>query len=161
MAVAMYLNIPGVNGECQVTGFTNWIDVFSFSNGVSNPTSVSSGTGSGAGKADFSSISFQKVVDTATPSLFLTCCSGKHYDKAQLKILEAGGDKAVEFLVLDFTQVFVDSISWGAAGGGGKPSESVSFSFASIQYTYTPQTAQGTAGSPIPFGWSVLTNAKL
>jgi type VI secretion system secreted protein Hcp len=161
MAVAMYLSIPGVTGECQVDGFSGWIDIFSFSNGVSNPTSVGTGTGSGAGKADFSAISFQKTVDTSTPSLFLTCCSGKHYDKAQLKVLEAGGDANVEFLVVDFTQVFVDNISWGAAGGGGKPSESFSFSFASIQYTYTPQTAKGAAGSPVPFGWNVQTNKKL
>ena len=161
MAVNMYLYIDGVKGEAQAKGFTNWIDIYSYSVGASNPTSVGTGTGSGAGKVDISSMSIQKSVDTATPSLFLNCASGKHFPKAQLKVLEAGGESPVEFLVVDFTQVFIDSINWGASSGGGKPSESVSFSFASIQFTYTPQTATGAAGSPVPFGWNILQNTKL
>ena len=161
MAVNMYLYIDGVKGESQAKGFTNWIDIFSYSLGVSNPTSVGTGTGSGAGKADFSSVSIQKTIDTATPSLFLNCASGKHFTKAQLKVLEAGGDSPVEFLVIDFTQVFVDAVSWGGSSGGTKPSESVSFSSATVQFTYTPQTATGSAGSPVPFGWNVLQNTKL
>jgi len=161
MAVAMYLTIQGVNGECQAKGFTNWIDIHSYSVGASNPTTVGTGTGSGAGKVDLSSMSIQKTIDTATPSLFLNCASGKHFPKAQLKVLEAGGDSPVEFLVIDFTQVFIDSISWGGSAGGGKPSESVSFSMASIQFTYTPQLATGGGSGPIPFGWNILTNAQL
>jgi len=161
MAVEMFLTIKGVTGEAQAKGFTGWIDIFSYSVGASNPTTVGTGTGSGAGKVDISSMSIQKTIDSSTPSLFLNCASGKHFTTAQLKVREAGGDAPVEFLVIDFTQVFIDSISWGGASGGGKPSESVSFSFATIQFTYTPQTATGSAGSPVPFGWNVLQNTKL
>jgi type VI secretion system secreted protein Hcp len=161
MAIAMYLNIPGVTGECQATGFTNWIDISSYSVGASNPTTVGTGTGSGAGKVDISSVSIQKSIDLATPSLFLNCCSGNHYATAEIQVLEAGGAAPVAFLVIDFTQVFIDSISWGGSSGGGKPSESVSFSFASIQFTYTPQLATGGGGTPVPFGWNILSNAKM
>lgn len=161
MAVAMYLNIDGVTGECQATGFSNWIDIFSYSVGASNPTTVGTGTGSGAGKVSVSSMSIQKTIDTSTPSLFLNCASGNHFDKAEVQVLEAGGAAPVAFLVIDFTQVFIDSISWGGSSGGGKPSESVTFSFATIQFTYTPQLATGAAGSPIPFGWNILTNTQM
>jgi type VI secretion system secreted protein Hcp len=122
---------------------------------------VGTGSGSGAGKVDVSSMSIQKTIDTSTPSLFLNCAAGKHFASAQIKVLEAGGDSPVTFLQIDLTQVFIDSISWGGSSGGGKPSESVSFSFASIQFTYTPQLATGASGSPVPFGWNVLTNSKM
>ena len=164
MAIAMYLYIkgsPAVNGECQVTGFSNWIDISSYSVGASNPTSAGTGTGSGAGKVSVTSVSFQKSIDTATPSLFLSCCSGNHFDSAQIQVLEAGGNAPVAFLVIDFTSPFVDSISWGAADGGGKPSESFSFSYQSIKFTYTPQNADGSGGTPVPFGWNVQTNVQL
>jgi type VI secretion system secreted protein Hcp len=161
MAVEMLMSIPGVTGEAQAKGFSGWIDVYSYSVGASNPTTVGSGTGSGAGKVDLSSLSIQKSIDTATPSLFLNCCSGAHFAKGQLKIREAGGTAPVEFLVIDMTQVFIDSITWGASSGGGKPSESVSMSMATLQFTYTPQLATGAGGSPQVFGWDVLGNAKM
>src|SRR5437016_92647 len=139
MAVEMFLDIDGVKGESQAKDFKDKIDIFSFSLGASNPSSVATGAGSGAGKVSISSISVQKIVDSATGELFLACCKGKHYKKAKLTVREAGGDKPVEYMVLDFEQVFVDSISWGAASGGEKPSESVSFSFAKIQVDYKMQ----------------------
>ena len=58
-------------------GFTNWIDIYSYSLGASNPTTVGTGTGSGAGKVSMTSMSIQKSIDTATPSLFLNCCFGQ------------------------------------------------------------------------------------
>ncbi len=37
------------------------------------------------------------------------------------------------------TEVFIDSISWGGAAGGGKPSESALNVCKSLQVTYSPQ----------------------
>lgn len=161
MAVEMFLDIEGVEGESQAKDFTNKIDIFSFSLGASNPSSVSTGTGSGAGKVSISSISIQKVVDKASPKLFLACCQGKHYTKGKLTVREAGGDAPVEYLVLDFTQVFVDSVSWGAASGGEKPSESVSFSFATVTFSYTEQAGTGSGETAVPAGWDLQKNTKL
>lgn len=161
MAVEMFLDIEGVQGEAQAKDFTNKMDIFSFSLGASNPSSVATGTGSGAGKVSISSISVQKVVDKATSKLFMACCQGKHFTKGKLTVREAGGDSPVEYLVLDFTQVFVDSISWGAASGGEKPSESVSFSFASVKFTYQEQAAAGSGSKAGEAGWDLQKNSKL
>lgn len=161
MAVEMFLDIDTVQGESQVKGFESKIDIFSFSLGASNPTSVSTGMGSGAGKVDISSMSIQKVVDKATTKLFLACCQGKHFTKGTLTVREAGGDSPVDYLVVDFTQVFVDSISWGGAAGGGKPSESLSFSFASIKMTYQDQQSSGSGQKAGEAGWDLQKNTKL
>ena len=42
--------IDGMSGESQKSGAEGWIEIFSFSNGASNPSSVAFGTGSGAGE---------------------------------------------------------------------------------------------------------------
>jgi type VI secretion system secreted protein Hcp len=161
MAVEMFMDIDTVQGESKVKGFEGKIDIFSFSLGASNPSSVSTGGGSGAGKVSISSMSVQKVVDKSTSKLFLTCCQGKHFTKGKLTVREAGGDDPVEYLILDFTQVFVDSVSWGAASGGEKPSESVSFSFASVKFTYQEQGATGTGSKVGEAGWDLQKNTKL
>ncbi len=158
MAVEMFLDLDGIKGEAQSKGFEDKIDIFSMSFGASNPSQVAFGTGGGAGKVSLSSVSIQKVVDMATPDLFRSCCSGKHIAKGKITIREAGGDAAVDYMVIDMTQVFIDSISWGAAGGGDKPSESVSLSAASLKITYSAQTAKGSAQKGPSAGWDVKKN---
>ncbi|HEY1756940.1 MAG TPA: type VI secretion system tube protein Hcp [Bryobacteraceae bacterium] len=160
MAVEMFLDIDGVQGESQIKGFENKIDIFSYSLGASNPTSVATGSGSGAGKVDISSMSIQKIVDKATATLFDACCMGTHFDKGTLTVREAGGNAPINYLVMDFTQIFIDSVSWGGAAGGGKPSESVSFSFASINITYLIQTATGDSQAGGSAFWNLQKNTK-
>src|SRR5579885_2747377 len=101
MAVEMFLDIDGVEGESQAKDFVNKMDIFNFSLGASNPSSVGTGSGSGAGKVSISSISVQKLVDKATAKLFLACCQGKHFAKGKLTVREAGGDTPVDYLDLD------------------------------------------------------------
>ena len=155
MAADMLLQIDGIDGESQVEGKSGWTDILSYSLGASNPSSVASGAGSGAGRVSISSLNVQKVIDKATPILFLKCCNGTHFKNAKLVVREAGGDKQLEYLIMKFEQVFVDSVSWGAASGGGKPSESVSFSFAKIEIEYYPQKADGSLDSKVPAGWDI------
>ena len=130
MSVEIFLKIDGVPGESNAKGHEKEIELHSFSMGASNPSGVSSGSGSGAGKVDLSSLSIQKSVDLSSAKLFQQCCSGKHFDDATIVCREAGGDAPVDYWTIKLKQVYIDNISWGASSGGGKPSESVSISFA-------------------------------
>jgi len=161
MAVEMFLDIKGVKGESKASGFVDKIDIFSFSFGASNPSQSAVGGGMGAGKVSLSSISFQKVVDNATPELFHGCCTGTHYDTATITVREAGGDNPVSYLVIDLGTVMVDSISWGGASGGDKPSESLSLAYSTIKITYTDQDAHGKGQKGPEFGWNIKANTKL
>jgi type VI secretion system secreted protein Hcp len=162
MGVEIFLTIDGITGESQKTNAVGWIEIFSFSNGASNPSSVAFGTGSGAGKVDLSSISLQKQLDMASPYLFANCCSGAHASTGSMIVREATGGTSTEiYFQYDLTEVFIDSISWGGAAGGGKPSESVSVSAKSLMVTYWPQKTDGTLGDKIPKGWNTNTNAAM
>jgi len=72
-----------------------------------------------------------------------------------------GGDTTEIYFQYDLTEVFVDSISWGGAAGGGKPSESLSLSAKSIMVTYWPQDEKGKLGNKQAFGWNLSKNAKV
>jgi type VI secretion system secreted protein Hcp len=163
MAVSMFLEINGIKGEAQDKDFKskNAIDIFSYSLGASNPSSVGTGAGSGAGKVHLSSLSIQKVVDKSTADLFLACCQGTHFSKGTLTVREAGGTAPVDYVVMEFEQLFVDSVSWGAASGGEKPSESLTFSFGKIKFTYSLQDATGKGSKAGEAGWDISGNHKL
>ena len=162
MAVEIFLSIDGITGESQKTNAAGWIEIFSFSNGASNPSSVAFGTGSGAGKVDISSISLQKQLDIASPNLFLSCCNGTHVSTGCMIVREATGSSSTEiYYQYDMQEVFIDSISWGGAAGGGKPSESLSVSCKVLQITYWPQNTTGKLGAKVQTGWNQTTNAQV
>jgi len=158
MAVEIFLKIDGVTGESKANGHVGEIEVFSFSLGASNPSSVAYGHGSGAGKVDISSLSIQKQVDNASAKLFQNCASGKHFGTGTLVVREAGGDKPVEYYKLEMAECFIDSISWGGSAGGGKPSESVAMSFSSMKITYFPQSEDGSQGTQQQGSWDIKKN---
>jgi type VI secretion system secreted protein Hcp len=162
MSVEIFLKLDGIDGESEKKDAESWIEIFSFSNGASNPSSVAFGTGSGAGKVDISSLSLQKQLDKASPKLFLNCCNGTHIAKGFMIVREATGDATTKiYYQYDMTEVFVDSISWGGAANGGKPSESLALSAKSLNVTYWPQDTKGTLGKKVVAGWDVSKNAVL
>ena len=136
-------------------------EIYSFSWGASNPVTIGSGTtGAGAGKVSISSFNVMKRMDKASPVLFLACCKGAHYDKADVVLRKAGGT-AVAYLTYTFTEVFVESIQWsGSSGGDDTPTESISFAFGKCEMKYTPQDDKGNPGTAVPATWDLRTNVS-
>jgi type VI secretion system secreted protein Hcp len=149
MAFDTYLIIGDgtkVTGETTATGLspaTGWIEIFSFSWGASNPTTVSSGSsGLAAGKVSISSFNIMKKTEASSAPLFQACCAGQHFPTAQVVMRKATGTDAEQqiFLQYDFTDVMVESIQWsGSSGGDDTPTESVSFAFAAVKIQYFKQ----------------------
>ena len=160
MAFDAYLKIENVDGEVTAKGMEKTVEIYSFSFGASNPTSVSSSGGAGmsAGKVSLSSFNFMKKLDKSSAPLFQACCTGKHFPKATLSLRKAGGDAGQGvFLEYVLTQVFVDSIQWsGSTGGDDTPTESVSFSFSKIETTYFTVDAKGSASKAGQAAWDVV-----
>jgi type VI secretion system secreted protein Hcp len=166
MAFDAFLKIetPAVAGESSDAKHKGEIELFSFSLGASNPTTIGSATGgAGAGKVSFSSFSIMKKTDKTSPVLFQGLASGIHYDKATVTLRKAGGDNPVEYLKYTFGTVFVESIQWsGSTGGDDSPAESVSFVYGKLEIDYQPQGGTGKPeGGAIHGGWSVMKNVKV
>jgi type VI secretion system secreted protein Hcp len=160
MAFDTYLQIssPTVAGEATATGYEGWIEIYSFSWGASNPTTVSSGSaGLSAGKVSVSSFNVMKKTETSSPSLFAACCAGQHYGQAEVDMRKATGTSGQQqvFLKYTFTDVMVESVQWsGSSGGDDTPTESVSFAFGKVAIEYFKQdTATGAMASAGTASW--------
>ncbi len=159
MAFDAFIKLDGVDGESTRKDFEKQIEILSFSWGASNPVTIgSAGPGGGAGKASLSSFNFMKISDAASPVMFQSCCAGKHFPTAKVSLRKAGG-QAMDYLVYEFENCFIDSVQWsGSSGGDDRPIESVSVTFGKVTVTYTPQDAKGNpAGKPVIGNWDVTT----
>jgi len=158
MAVDMFLKLDGINGESQDELHRQWIEVESFSWGLTSMNSSATG-GAGAGRASFQDFHFKKQVDKSSPSLMLACASGEHIKGAQLSVRKAGGDSlgtvksGEEFLKIKLSDLLVSSFmqKCDAAGGLEDPQDSFSLNFARIEFTAMSESA----------GWDLKTNKAI
>jgi type VI secretion system secreted protein Hcp len=159
MAFDAFLSVDGVDSQSTRKGFESEIEITSFNWGVNNPTSVMFGEGSGSGKATLSSFNITKRTDMSSPQLFQACCLGKHFPKATVTLHKAAGENPVDYLRLDFTDVFVTDMQWAGTSGMGDdvPEESVAMTFGKVEMTYTTQKTDGTKDKAIVASYSPKT----
>jgi type VI secretion system secreted protein Hcp len=159
MAFDAYLQITGIPGESTDSAHSDWIEVLSYSWGVTQPASSTASSAGGATtqRADFHDFTVTKLLDKASPILAYTCASGQHLATVVLELCRAGGDK-VKYMEYKMEEVIISSCSVG----GDKtdvPMETITFNYAKITWTYTQQKrADGTAGGQIPKTWNLTTN---
>jgi len=159
MAADNFLKIDGIDGESTDDKHKSWIEVLSYSFGVSQ-TASSSQSSSGGGtteRANFQDLSIVKLLDSSTPKLMLSCAKGEHIKEVKLELCRAGGDKLL-YMEYKLSNGIISSLSNGG-GGGGEPTESVSFNYGKIELTYTKQKrADGGGGGNVPAGWDLESN---
>src|SRR5579862_4125760 len=101
MALQYFLKIDGVTGDSTDKNFAGWFAVDGFDIGVTNPTSIGSGsTGAGAGKATFAPL-------TVVASLFGDELKGTDLKSVELVAVEStkGTEQTVYDLKLTNAQI--------------------------------------------------------
>ncbi len=158
MATSTYLKIDPIKGESTDTKHKDWIEVLDFSNNLSQPMSGPSGTGGrSASRADFGTLTVQKLVDTATPDLAQYCAQGKHIAKLELEVCQETGEK-VNYFKYEMENVMVKSSHINGAGSE-RPTESIEFVFDKIGWEYTAVKNDGSAGTKVgPKKWNLQEN---
>jgi len=168
MAFNAFLQITGGSpppvGEATQASYEGQIEIYSFSFGASNPTTVSSGqAGLSAGKVSISSFNVMKNADKSSAPLFSALTTGQHYTGALVTLLKATGSSGVQqpFWLYTFTDVMVESIQWsGSSGGSDTPTESVSFAFGKVAIQYKIQdTATGAMTDGGQASWNLTTTS--
>ena len=128
--VDYFLKLEGIDGESVDKEFARWIDITSWSWGVSNSGTTHVGGGAGAGKANVSDFSFTTQFSAAAAKLFLTCATGKHIPSA---LITGRNDRTGVFLKIKLTDVLVTSYQTGASADN-MPTDSSSLNFAKIEF---------------------------
>jgi len=159
MAKDIYLQISTIPGESTDDQHKEWIEISSFSHGLSQmgTDAISGGSARTFGRCDHQDFSISKSLDKATPLLALTCSNGEHIEEIKIELCRASKDKGVymEYLLTD---CIVSSVNYSGSDGSGRPMESVTFNYATIQWTYTDWSADGKKGGQTQKFWNLKEN---
>ena len=146
LSAAIYMKFEGIQGESASPGHTGWIEVVSFSWGMSQSGGMAHGSGGGEGKATFHDLSFTHRVDKASPEIVKAALTGKHFPKVTI---DNNG------LHIDLQDVTITSAQKSGMGGGDLgPTETVKLSFVSdtfhVPTPNPPNPAGAVSGALVP-----------
>ena len=158
MAQDIFLKINGIDGESEDSTHKDEIEVLSWSWAVSQQSSMHAGSGGGAGRATVEDLTFEHLIDRATPNLTQYCLTGKHIDEARLVVRKAGGNP-LEYIKFTMSDVIVTSVApSGVSSSQQRPREIVRLSFARLKQEYVVQNAQGGSGGAITATFDIKKN---
>lgn len=160
MAVDIFLKIDDVKGESVDSTHKDEIDVLAWSWGASQSGTTHVGGGGGSGKVSVNDLSVTKWIDKSSPTLLLSCCSGKHYKQGLLTVRKAG-EKPLEYLKLTMKELIISSITSGGSGGEDRLTENLTLNFAEFKIEYTPQKPDGSGDAAVEAAWNIAENVKV
>ncbi|NJD88712.1 MAG: type VI secretion system tube protein Hcp [Betaproteobacteria bacterium] len=130
----IFLQIANLPGESLDKAHKDWIEVLSYSQGVS------------AGRC--SQISIQKSVDRSTPGLMELAAFQKPVASATLAVVNS--EYGVEYLKVAMTGVIVNDHAYSGCDGCGRPSDYMSLTPSSMTISYRRQNpSTGAFDAPI------------
>lgn len=150
-AVDYFLKIEGIPGESKDNKHKDFIDILSWSWGISR-----SGSGNGAGKVSSQDLTMTKFVDKASPKLFLACAKGEHIP--EIKLFVSSADR-LDYLKYTFQDVTCNSFN-PSGDHGSAPIESISFSYQKIIIDYKPQDGAKKDAETIRAAWDFQTSSS-
>jgi type VI secretion system secreted protein Hcp len=155
MAHDIFLKITGIDGESGDDNHKNEIELLNWSWKITQDSTMHSGSGGGAGKAQVADLEFEHYFDRASPNLMKMCLTGKHLQEAKLTVRKAGGTP-LEYLKITMTDVIVTKVApAGSSTDDVRIRERVALSFAKVKQEYTVQNAQGGSGGAVTAGYDI------
>jgi type VI secretion system secreted protein Hcp len=94
-------------------------------------------------------------IDRASPPLMAACATGRHLPEATIAQRKAGPGQQ-DYLIIKLSDVVVTGVLAASATDGG--SETVSLSFAKVDFEYKPQKPDGALDAGVHFKYDVETN---
>ncbi|MEM6933842.1 MAG: type VI secretion system tube protein Hcp [Pseudomonadota bacterium] len=157
----IYMQIEGgkVEGESKDDGHEKWIDILSMSGAVSNNGTFAMGGGGGRGRSQLADLSVLVNEGKSSPGLFQACCDGTHFKDATLHFTKSGGAQEV-YMKWELTNVLVSSYSISGSGED-VPTDSVTFNFEKIKYTYLEQDEKGKVSVAAEATWDQGKNKAI
>jgi len=162
MAFDCFLKIEGIPGESTDDKHKDWIELLSYSYGVSQPSSGQRSTGGAASaeRCNHTDFSVVKALDKASAKLFLFCCKGDHINSVKVELCRATGDKQ-KYMEYAMSDVLVSSYRPGGSAQGGEslPLEEVGFNYGKIELIYTATDHKtGRSAGDVKGFWDLVAN---
>ncbi|MEX0871909.1 MAG: type VI secretion system tube protein Hcp [Aquisalimonadaceae bacterium] len=163
--MAIYMNYPGVSGTCSDANHRGWLIILELEWGTQRRiTSASSTRGDRESSSTrISDLTVTRVMDSATPALFIEACSGRGKEV----VIRAGkttssGSGADVYLEYVLAHCLVKSYEMTASPQhGNRPMERLVLSFTKMLVRYTPYDSDGDAMAAMSVGYDTATNTTV
>lgn len=157
----LFMKIDNLQGETQVQGRQNQIELNGFSLGISADSSFLKGSVAAVGKPSWGSVNVSKDFDSVTPSTMQNLVRGVSFKSIVIEATKSTGGAAPQtYLRYTFTDALIsgDSVS---IDDSGATNESLSFVYKTMKVEYFKQGLDGKlATQPIKFGWDIAQNKQ-
>lgn len=159
-----FIAIDGIKGESTATQGKDKIEVLSFSHGVAMPLTAGASSNARAhGRCVHQDFTFSKYLDIASPTINLKVSGGDNIKTIELTVFQAdaaAGDMVQYYKIL-FSDCIITNVSI-SGGSGGRPVETLSFSYRKIAWSYAQQGQQSPAGKKgtAEGAWDLESNKK-
>jgi type VI secretion system secreted protein Hcp len=161
-----FLEIEGIEGESLDDRHRRWVEIFSYSHGITQEVSEDGRGGGGrrAGKSEHDDFVVVKALDKTSPLLALACCKGERIRRVKLDLCRsvAGGERQ-SFMEYKLNDVMVTSVRpcGSTEGEDDVPYEEVSFKYGKIKFTYTELDHEtGESKGEVKTSWDVRRNTE-
>jgi len=149
-ALNAYLKIEGVPGEAADDAHPGWIEILGLTHAI--------------GRAAHGEFTVTKMLDKSSPKLAMACSGGQHFPQVILELCraEGGQELVMQYIFKDviITKMFdkatpklATSLSGEISYVTDRPTESISFNYTEIEWTYVPEFEE-----PVEGGWNVVIN---
>ena len=135
----IYMNIQGITGDVN-GGSCSGIMLDSFSWGLTQTGTQSSGGGGGAGKVSFHDISITKNMDKSSPLLLKLAQDGKS-SPVHIDFCKRAGGKSVIYASYDLDNALISSYS--VSSGGDVPTETFTLNFSKVNFSFSDYARDG------------------
>lgn len=157
-----FIKFDNINGEAIDKLHQSWCQALSFSFGFDNPAIIG-GTGSGSsGHPTAKPIFIHKLIDKASPQLFLRSVMGEPLPTVTLEVAKVASTTApVVFYKIVLTNAFVTSVSTtGNAASDVAPTETIELSYEKISIVYSVMDPKGGVTPQPAVTWNFAENTK-
>ena len=140
MSSNMFLQLEGIEGECDDEKHAKWIEIVGWGHGAEMPaTNRRTSTGPSVERCNHNPIGFSKPIDKASMALMSHLWAGKEIAKGKIECFRADKENVpIDYLVIEMEGLFIASL--GISGGEGDiPQEEYTMTYGVIQYKYKGQ----------------------
>jgi len=144
--MSIYMKVDGIDGSVTAKGFEKWIEIQSMQLGVGRAISMDVGNAANRvhGKPSLSEITISKEMEDSSAGLLREALSGAKGKKVTIKVVESGATLK-EYVSYELEDTFVSAYS--VVSSGGRPSETLSLSFAKILVAFSTADKSNKAGA--------------
>ena len=153
--MAIYMKIPGIEGDISAQGHEQWIQLSSLNFATKRSLCIEPGriTDREATRPSVSEIEITKKMDKASPQLFSESCVGKAKPEIKIDICQTGSS-LIPYMQYTLRNVIVSAYRVDAENEF-YPTEKLHLSFDRLEMRYTPFDEQNQAQSPIPAAYDL------